>query len=83
MVFGESLFNAVDGKTLEDEGILPKRQGIPELLEKAEHIVGPFTVDRTTMRNVLLVGLEGNVTFGKEFEKYEETSNGVLVYFNP
>ena len=81
MIFGESLFNAVDGKVLEDEGILPKRQGIPELLEKAENIVGPFTVDRTTMRNVLLVGLEGNVTFGKEFEKYEESEKGVTVHF--
>jgi len=43
--------------------------------------LGPYTVDRTTFRALLLLGLEENVTFGKEFERYEESEKGVTVHF--
>jgi len=77
LVPGETLLNALDGQPLADEGLLPRR----DALKGDEKPVGAYTVDRTTFRNVLLQGLEGNVTFGKEYERYEESDEGVKVYF--
>jgi 2-polyprenyl-6-methoxyphenol hydroxylase-like FAD-dependent oxidoreductase len=42
----------------------------------------PYTVDRTTMRDVLLMGLEDELQFGKVVIRYEESADGVTVYFN-
>jgi 2-polyprenyl-6-methoxyphenol hydroxylase-like FAD-dependent oxidoreductase len=47
----------------------------PELRAK------PYTVDRTLLREVLLRGLEGDVSYGKQFERYELLENGVKAYF--
>lgn len=42
----------------------------------------PRTVDRTVFRDVLLRGLpEDSVTYGKSFDRYEETPSGVQVFF--
>ncbi|KAK6502055.1 hypothetical protein TWF481_009868 [Arthrobotrys musiformis] len=43
----------------------------------------PYNADRTTLRSVLLAGLEDYISFGKVFEGYEvdESSDGVVVRF--
>jgi 2-polyprenyl-6-methoxyphenol hydroxylase-like FAD-dependent oxidoreductase len=38
--------------------------------------------DRTTLRALLLLDIEGNVKFGKAFTKYEVTENGVTAFFS-
>lgn len=40
-----------------------------------------FTVDRTTFRDVLLTGLEGHVSFGREFDHYVVHNDRVTAYF--
>lgn len=42
----------------------------------------PFTVDRTTMREVLLTNLENELDFGKAVTRYETNEHGVTVYFS-
>ncbi|KAK6519267.1 hypothetical protein TWF281_003103 [Arthrobotrys megalospora] len=44
----------------------------------------PYNADRTTLRSVLLAGLEDHISFGKSFESYEvdESSGGVIVRFS-
>jgi 2-polyprenyl-6-methoxyphenol hydroxylase-like FAD-dependent oxidoreductase len=37
---------------------------------------GHFAVDRRTLRRLLLAGLDGVVTFGAEYDHYEETEDG-------
>ncbi|RVD86045.1 uncharacterized protein DFL_004339 [Arthrobotrys flagrans] len=43
----------------------------------------PYNVDRTTLRSVLLAGLEEHISFGKVFESYEmdESSGSVIAQF--
>jgi 2-polyprenyl-6-methoxyphenol hydroxylase-like FAD-dependent oxidoreductase len=47
----------------------------------AHGTIPPFTVDRTTMRGVLLTQLEDDTHFGKYVTRYESNSNGVTVHF--
>lgn len=42
----------------------------------------PYTVDRTTFREVMLRDLGAHVSWGKEVVRYEETSSEVEVYFS-
>ncbi|KAF9204190.1 hypothetical protein BGZ59_001208 [Podila verticillata] len=43
---------------------------------------GPYTADRKTFRNLLLLGLENHVEFGKTFERYKiESENQITAYF--
>ena len=62
--------NALDGQPL--DGRPPPRSGN----------VMPMTADRVTMRNVLMMGLEKDVEFGKEFKSFEVEDTGVKVIFN-
>ncbi len=39
-------------------------------------------VDRATLRQVLLAGLEGALHFGRTLERYESTADGVTAYFS-
>jgi 2-polyprenyl-6-methoxyphenol hydroxylase-like FAD-dependent oxidoreductase len=41
-----------------------------------------YAVDRTMLRNMLLLGQENHVKFGKSFTHYETTSNGVTAFFS-
>ena len=94
IVPGMSRINALDGNPLVEENWFsglqrpgdfgrPKGPGGPGGVpgQNDEKRLGPYTVDRTTFRGLLLLGLEENVTFGKEFERYEESETGVTVYF--
>lgn len=40
-----------------------------------------YSADRTTTRDLLMRGLDGNIWFGKKLVKYEETEEGVTAYF--
>jgi 2-polyprenyl-6-methoxyphenol hydroxylase-like FAD-dependent oxidoreductase len=40
-----------------------------------------YTADRTTLRDVLLTGLEDDVQFGKEFLRYETKDGKVIAHF--
>ncbi|KAJ5658381.1 uncharacterized protein N7484_002030 [Penicillium longicatenatum] len=40
-----------------------------------------YTVDRSTFREALLTGIEEHTFFGKSFEYYELTDNGITAYF--
>lgn len=66
-------FNALDGLPL----VSPFGTGPPP---------GPagksYTADRTVTRDLLLRGLEGNVSFGKRLVGYEETVEGVVALFD-
>jgi 2-polyprenyl-6-methoxyphenol hydroxylase-like FAD-dependent oxidoreductase len=42
----------------------------------------PYTVDRTTLRETLLTGLQENISFGKAFMNYEITDNVVAATFS-
>ena len=39
-------------------------------------------VDRATLRQILLAGLEGALHFGRTLERYESTADGVTAYFS-
>jgi len=41
-----------------------------------------YAVDRTTLRNVLLLGQENNIKFGKSLTHYEISSTGVTAFFS-
>ena len=40
-----------------------------------------YNVDRAVLRDLLLLGLEGNVSFGKKLEKFEVVESAVVLYF--
>ena len=41
----------------------------------------PYTVDRAVLRQVLLTGLEGRITYGKEYTHFELTDSGIIACF--
>ncbi|WPG99343.1 Hypothetical protein R9X50_00215700 [Acrodontium crateriforme] len=42
----------------------------------------PYTVDRTLFRGLLLRGLEGSITYGKTFLRYQSTKSGITAFFS-
>lgn len=77
---GIASLNALDGSVIATKaGADPSRDAM--LGPNAKPALGPYTVDRTTLRSLLLLGLEKHVSFGKELQKYEVTSNGVVAHF--
>lgn len=72
---GGSRFNAIDGSALTDifQGMRPGLTGTPS---------PPYSADRTMLRSLLLLGQDGNVKFGKTFQRYEETPSGVKAFFS-
>ena len=69
-VLGGIRLNALDGQPM--DGRPPPRSGN----------VMPVTADRVTMRNVLMMGLEKEVEFGKELKSFEADDAGVKVTFH-
>lgn len=68
--------NAVTGQKIELQfGGKPMGPG-PDA-EGAERL----KADRTVLRSVLMIGLESFIEYGKDFQSYEVTENGVLVRF--
>ncbi|KAF4957464.1 hypothetical protein FGADI_3100 [Fusarium gaditjirri] len=53
-----------------------ERRGPPPMPEGKS-----YNADRVILRNVLLSGLEDDISFGKTFERYRVTSDGVEVMF--
>ena len=49
----------------------------PEIMDGASHV----RIARTTLREVLLEGLDDAVNFGKEFVRYERTADGKVTAF--
>ncbi len=47
----------------------------------AEHRPGHANVDRATLRQILLAGLEDVVQFEKKLDRYENRDNGVVAHF--
>jgi 2-polyprenyl-6-methoxyphenol hydroxylase-like FAD-dependent oxidoreductase len=68
---GETDINAIDGSIFACRaGGGPAMRGMV-----------PHTADRTVLRDILLAGLEEDISFGKVFERYEVTETGVVAYF--
>ncbi|KAL1963597.1 hypothetical protein VTN77DRAFT_8042 [Rasamsonia byssochlamydoides] len=65
-VMGESALNALDA------GYLASR---------ALRGPVPYTVDRGLLRKVLMKGLEGDISWGKTFQRYEVQDDKVTAYF--
>jgi len=82
---GITRINALDGKPLVEEnffnGLRAPGLGPGPIAKNGGKPFGPYAVDRTIFRGLLSLGLEENVTFGKEFERYEESETGVTVHF--
>ncbi|KAF5530135.1 cercosporin toxin biosynthesis [Fusarium napiforme] len=70
---GMSGLDAVTGQKPAPSG---ERRGPPPMAEGKY-----YNADRVVLRNVLLEGLEDDISFGKTFESYHVTSDGVEVTF--
>lgn len=79
--------NALDGTSLMSLGPPGVRPGGPPggpsggppwMKRDGKH----YTVDRTMLRNVLLLGQDDQVKFGKTFTRYEITDAGVTAHFS-
>ncbi|KAK9324957.1 hypothetical protein V1517DRAFT_315575 [Lipomyces orientalis] len=79
---GLTRVNAVDGTPAEkDAGSDPARDALKRSRGKNSNMQMPFTADRTVLRTVLMTGLEDNLSFGKQFERYSITPNGITAFF--
>ncbi|KAG0005227.1 hypothetical protein BGZ80_010023 [Entomortierella chlamydospora] len=81
---GMTGINAVDGTVTRSVAGTPRSDPSMMRLQMSidEPIVGPFTADRKTLRNMLLLGLENDVEFGKKFSRFETNEMGqVTVIF--
>ncbi|KAK1751943.1 cercosporin toxin biosynthesis protein [Echria macrotheca] len=68
---GETDINAVDGTIIASRaGGSPAMKGLK-----------PYTCDRKVLRDILLDGLEDKVSYGKEMDRYELVTGGVVAYF--
>ena len=73
---GVTTFRIVDGQ-LQEAATQPFSEGASE-----EFITVGSAVDRLTLRQILLAGLDSNVHFNQSFARYEQREDGgVLVYF--
>ena len=71
-------FNAVTGENLDAANSWknpPSKPPVPE------GTITHLSADRTVLRDVLVRGLEDQVQYGKDFDKYEVHKDGVLVHF--
>ena len=85
--FGGSRFDAINGEPVPPQG--PAGPGGAEAFRGGSGgTSGPgkaasaYTVDRTLLRALLLLGQEPHVKFGKSFERYELTATGVTAFFS-
>ncbi|KAI8598025.1 hypothetical protein EDD21DRAFT_383792 [Dissophora ornata] len=66
---GMTKMNAIDGVVASS---IPGVGGDPSMQKPVdEPYLGPFTADRKTLRDMLLIGIENEVEFGKTFERFE------------
>ena len=68
---GETDINAVDGS------IIASRAGGGPAMKGMK----PYTCDRKVLRDILLTGLDENISYGKELLRYEIDADGVRAYF--
>lgn len=75
-----AFLNAIDGTTI--PSLFPRPVGNGQGPQWMKLRGGQsFAVDRTMLRNVLLLGQEDHIKFGKVFTHYEMTETGVTAYF--
>jgi 2-polyprenyl-6-methoxyphenol hydroxylase-like FAD-dependent oxidoreductase len=78
--FGVQL-NAIDGTVRPRVG--PPGGGPPLGARRSQEADDKMVkADRTMLRALLLLGIEGDVKFGKSFTKYEVTESGVTAFFS-
>ncbi|KAJ8104257.1 hypothetical protein POJ06DRAFT_279747 [Lipomyces tetrasporus] len=79
---GLTRINAVEGTLAENNvGSAPARDALRRSMGKNDILKGPYTADRTVLRTLLMTGLEDNLSFGKQFERYDITANGITAFF--
>ncbi|KAK9243887.1 hypothetical protein V1506DRAFT_543106 [Lipomyces tetrasporus] len=79
---GLTRINAVEGTLAENNvGSAPARDALRRSMGKNDNVKGPYTADRTVLRTLLMTGLEDNLSFGKQFERYDITANGITAFF--
>jgi 2-polyprenyl-6-methoxyphenol hydroxylase-like FAD-dependent oxidoreductase len=78
--FGMTQMNALDPADYQGQGGADPRRHLLRINRDAPQL-GPYTVDRTTLRRLLCLGLEENISFGKEGTRFETTEAGVTAYF--
>lgn len=69
---GENLFHKM----------LTNKKGPPGQSGENKKLTPPMKVDRRTLRDVLIQGLEPQTRFGKQFRSFQETADGVDVTFS-
>jgi 2-polyprenyl-6-methoxyphenol hydroxylase-like FAD-dependent oxidoreductase len=74
-------YDAVTGAPRQGSGPPPGRPGGPGGPGAPGSVGTGWNADRVVLRNVLLMGLEGHVEFGKRFDRYEQDSDGVTAHF--
>ncbi|MBW4332355.1 FAD-dependent monooxygenase [Stakelama sp. CBK3Z-3] len=66
-----SILKQIHADTQDGRGVWPTHDGPPE----------HANVDRATLRQILLAGLEERVHFGKVLDRYEQADHGVVAHF--
>jgi len=77
---GGARINAIDGSALATAG--PPKFGPGGMKSNPGSDAKAYTVDRTMLRSLLLLGQENHVKFGKAFQRYELTPTGVTAFFD-
>jgi 2-polyprenyl-6-methoxyphenol hydroxylase-like FAD-dependent oxidoreductase len=77
---GMTNVNAIDGTTKVQAGPDAARMRV-EAAMKNPNPEDVYGADRTTLRHVLMIGLEDNIHFGKTFDKYVEQDGKITARF--
>ena len=83
-VFQRSSATTVSGHTRIDVITGEVKRGVPGMAQRGPVSGNPnevYTADRSTLRSILLIGIEEHVEFGKEFVRYEKTENGLKAHY--
>ncbi|KAK9350369.1 hypothetical protein V1523DRAFT_420087 [Lipomyces doorenjongii] len=77
---GLTRINAVDGTIPEKNHTSdPSRDALRR--NQNQDVRMPYTADRTVLRTLLMTDLEDNIFFGKQFDRYSITEDGITAHF--